>query len=258
MLQFEQLISSDLKRQQEERELRKRDYVYASEIGTSLVDCFLSMKGVEPTNPPDERALRTMSMGHVFEDYVAQLLPKDVKVEREVSVQFQHRDYLPIHGRIDFIIDDEIVELKTVNSRSFWYGAKSESGFQAYPHHILQLYTYMLAKGLTRGHIVYVSKDDMSIEQLTFEVTDDDTTDKLWNAWMSAITQAIKTDTQPAMEEKMFMENGKWRANWHVTRSRYLTKLTGIKDPKEIDNEVRRLNYAIAKEEKKNGTTKSS
>lgn len=252
MLQFEQLISADLKRQQEERELKVRDYVYASEIGMSKLDCYLSMQGVEPTNPPDERALRTMNMGHIFEDYVSSLLPTGTNVEREVKVEYTRDGYLPVHGRIDFIIDGEIVELKTVHSRSFWYNAKGDEGFQAYPHHIMQLYTYMLARNQTRGHLVYVSKDDMTIEQLTFDIQPNDAQAKLWEEWMGDMTRAIQTKTAPEMEPKMELVDGKWKANWHITRSRYFTKLTGLADPKEVDNEVRRLNYALDKEKKAN------
>ena len=254
MIQFEQIISADLMRKQGERELKARDYVYASEIGGSLLDTYLSMMGVEPTNPPDERALRTMNMGHIFEDYVSSLFPAELKVEKEVSVEYTENGdlYVPVHGRIDFLINDEIVELKTVHSQSFWRSTKAHGNFVAYPHHILQLYTYAKARGTNTGHLVYVSKDDMSIEQLTYTFQPGDEIDKQWQDWMGAITTAIRTKTEPKMEDKIVMENGKWKANWHITRSRYFTKLTGLTDPKEIENEARRLQYKLDKETKAN------
>ena len=41
-----------------DREYKARDYMWASEIGGSMIDRYLKMKGELPSNPPNARSLR--------------------------------------------------------------------------------------------------------------------------------------------------------------------------------------------------------
>lgn len=248
-INFEQLLSEDLKKKDKERILKPRDYIYASEVGQSLLDCWLSLRATPITNPVDDRVLRTFQIGHIFEDYIASLFPKELKVEREVKVELHIKDHLPIHGRIDFIVDGIPVELKTVNSRSFWHNAKDTGRFKPYPHHVMQLLIYMLSRKVDEGILVYISKDDATIEQVNIKLTgENDKLMKELHEWMAIITECYRTGAAPAKEDNILFENGKYKANWKVIRSRYFTYITGTDDPHQIELEANRMNYKLKKE----------
>jgi len=247
-IQFEKLLSQDLKIKQEERVTKPRDYFYASNVGKAFLDVYLELKGTEPTNPMDERQLRTFMVGHIFEDYIAQFLPKDIKVEREKSVIFQPENSLSIHGRVDFIIDGIPVELKTVNSRSFWYNAKGDGGFKPYEHHLMQLMIYMLALKVKESILVYISKDDATIEQVNIKMENEDELYKKVMKWLETMTKYYKDDIKPPVEDFIVMENGKYKANWRVIRSNYFNLITGTDDPHAIELQANRMNYKLKKE----------
>lgn len=88
-----------------ERELVKRDYIYATEIGGSMIDRFLKMNAVKPTNPPNERSKRKFDAGDLWEFITKLILIRAgilVAYQGE-SLIHQYEGLLPVHGRLDFI-----------------------------------------------------------------------------------------------------------------------------------------------------------
>jgi len=87
-----------------ERELKERDYCYASELGKPLVDRFLVMKATPYTNPPNLRAKRKMFTGNVFE-FIASIPFTLMGVLKEQQTVVEVSDApLLVRGRLDFLV----------------------------------------------------------------------------------------------------------------------------------------------------------
>jgi hypothetical protein len=166
-------------------------------------------------------------------------------------------------------LTESIDEVKSVNSQVFW--AKKDYLEEAYPHHVLQLYTYLKAKTKPAGRLIYISKDDLTIAERpvlypTERLSDD------WDFRVREITKHIRRrneleemleakkispaefqkemdKNQPPMpDEIIFDERGKikfqcnkvkyeikgcWKENWMVKWSPYFSDMTGFKDDEE-------------------------
>src|SRR5574343_412481 len=86
-----------------ERELKPRNYIYASEIGQPYLDRYLKMKGVKPTNAFEPRFLRIFYCGHIFEEEVVERIFKilGIFIISQVRVVYKERGLLPVVGRHD-------------------------------------------------------------------------------------------------------------------------------------------------------------
>jgi len=51
-----------------------------------------------------------------------------------------------------------VFECKSINTQALKWG-RSEGLANKYPHHVLQLYTYLIGLNLQEGHIIYIGKD---------------------------------------------------------------------------------------------------
>ena len=125
-----------------------------------------------------------------------------------------------------------IAEIKSVNSMAFWaHKNRDESGvFKGYPHHKLQLLTYLLAHPeIKQGKLFYISKDDLCLQETDVNITEDLL--KIWNEDVKQMTKYYLTKTKPPKEEDVVFneQKGKWEENWKMGRSNYLTLITGLK-----------------------------
>jgi len=108
-----------------------------------------------------------------------------------------------------------VFEVKSLNSFAFKYHRSEEGLSNAYPHHRLQLYTYMRGLGLTEGHLVYVARDTGWIEEIVVRETGE-----LAEAWMRDVeimSYYFMSDERPPLEPPQI--DGK--DNWRVKYSRY-------------------------------------
>jgi hypothetical protein len=108
-----------------------------------------------------------------------------------------------------------VFEVKSLNSYAFKHHRGAGGLANAYPHHKLQLYTYLRALDLSEGHLIYVARDTGWIEEVVIRPTD-----TLEGAWLDDVGRmsAYYTDDQrPPLEPRTL--DGK--ANWRVTYSRY-------------------------------------
>jgi hypothetical protein len=89
----------------EQKPLVKRDYVYASELGGSMVDRYLKMLAVPFTDPPNTRSLGKFLAGRMWEKSVKNVLKACGVYHRdEVKCNSSpYSDTLDVHGRCDFI-----------------------------------------------------------------------------------------------------------------------------------------------------------
>lgn len=84
--------------------VKPRDYMRASEIGTSMVDRYLRMKGVQPTNPFDARVLRVFEVGNLYEWLVRIVLIRSgLLIATQTEIKIEGENHLPVIGHLDFI-----------------------------------------------------------------------------------------------------------------------------------------------------------
>lgn len=150
-----------------------------------------------------------------------------------------------------------IAEIKSINSMSFWAHKKRDRDgmFKGYDHHKLQLFTYLTADDMVEGRLFYVSKDDLTLEEVPVFRTPH--LKEMWDADITAMSNYYLTNTEPPKEDYIVFNNetGKFESNWRVGRSNYLTKITGFEDEaawkESIKEEVQARNKEL-----KNGKSK--
>ena len=76
-------------------------------------------------------------------------------------------------GRLDALIDGYPYEIKSQQSRAFWYKKKNDKDPIARAHRF-QIAFYMIGLAKDRGTITYISKDDSTIMELDVTLTEED------------------------------------------------------------------------------------
>lgn len=259
----------------ENRELKARGYIYASEIGMPFCDRWLKMKAEPYTNPPNNRSLRKFLAGNIWEHTAKQILIAcGVYRHEEVKIDAQPYDgLLEVHGRCDFIaggyvdkeaaikrvadlnlpdflvqvahkiiaalegkyLSEKILELKAVSTFAM---DKVERMKAAMPNHTLQGYHYQKnSKGMIQAAVSYICKDDCRMAQ--YDVVEE-SSELLYKNDIEQMSQFFKKRKCPPPEPLCTFDSalGKFSKNLGVEYSPYLTKLYGFKDPDEYRNSV--------------------
>jgi len=140
------------------------------------------------TDEPDERAFRVFQVGHIFHEWIQDILAKKgLLMRKEFGVEDEHRK-----GILDAVClyEDKTIlyDFKTVHSRKFHYMRNAETGVPQDMHYCLQVLTYeaMLPFPVDSVRLAYISKDDLCIEEI--EVPDlhmemEDDWQKLITCW---------------------------------------------------------------------------
>ena len=254
-------------------EIKSRNYISASDIGKSMLDRWLKMKGTPETNPYDTRVLRIFAAGNEFHHLIRKVFEKigliidaeryseipenekhlkilgyyDLKLGGKVNVE-EAEKRIREYGFSEFIeskalfllhyfaekypngLNQVIAEVKSVNSNAFW--SKKDYLSEAYPWHILQLYTYLKALNIPEGKLLYISKDDLSLVEHSVLYPTNSLEDR-WNEDVEKITVHYLENTEPKAEPNIVFNQrkgkaGLWEVNWMLARSPYLTKITGL------------------------------
>jgi hypothetical protein len=108
-----------------------------------------------------------------------------------------------------------VCEIKSLNSAAFKYHRGQDGLSNAYPHHRLQLYTYMRGLGLSEGHLLYVARDTGWIEEVI--VREQDALVEAWLQDVEAMSHYFLADERPPLEPMEI--DGK--ENWRIKYSRY-------------------------------------
>lgn len=250
----------------ENRPLRPRDYVYASEIGNSIYDRTLKMRAIPPTTPPNQRSLRKFLAGNIWEFVVEKvLLCSGVFNASEIVCNTTPFDGLPdVHGRADFfvggvvdkseamarlqeanfpeyleVVAEKIIDLldgeeyeKSVfelKSCSSFAMDKLERTNKPLYNNAAQASYYRKSTKLN-AILSYICKDDARMKQ--FDITTD--FDVLLKQDLTDIAQYIGNDKEPPKEPllKFSPELGKFEKNFFVEYSNYLTHY-GFNNPDE-------------------------
>lgn len=242
----------------EDRPMKKRNYVYASEIGGAMYDRFLKMTAVPYTNPPTNRSMRKFLAGNIWEHTVKQILISSGVYKRdEIKVDaMPYDDCLPVHGRLDFIaggfidgdeafkrlaalalpdylfnvgkkiieslegqeLTEKIIELKSCSTFAMDKVDKMNAPIL---QHTLQGTHYEMNAHMP-ADIVYICKDDCRMAQFSIDLA---VSEPLYKADLQQITEIMKKGKKPPLEPltKLDMMLGKFTRNLGVEYSPYLS-----------------------------------
>jgi hypothetical protein len=172
--------------------LKRKEHIGSGLISPSgLGQCyrrqFWSRSNEAPSNPIDERTLRVFKCGNIFEEFVVKALLlryPDWKTQVEVNQD-------DIHGFADIVSPDEVMDVKSQHSRKFWHNTKEMKAGkdikQMFYNNWLQVMIYALILGKPRARLVFVSKDDLCIQEYSIPVDD------FWKKELDTELKAIRT-----------------------------------------------------------------
>lgn len=257
--------------------LKERNIIWASELGGSMIDRYLKMKGVEQTNPPNARSLRKFEAGNLMEWVVELVLQRaGILINKQEWCSYEYPDCFRVTGRIDFIAggspdwneaENRIHELnlpeffnrgaeaiiahfkekypngltETVleikSCSSFMFELYEKKGYNL--NHALQTYHYLKALDMREAHLIYISKDDLRM--LEFGIFNPTTKIEIeYKSDIKTMTDFVRNGTEPEKEKEIIFngEWGKFTKNWKVEYSTYLAVLYGYEQPMHYADKI--------------------
>ena len=249
--------------ERKDRPIEPRERLFASELGGSMIDRFHKLKGTPYTNPPNSRSMRKFMAGDIWEWIIKTVLIRaGIPFTTQERVELNYEGLLPISGRLDFIIGGainpeealhalemedmpdfiknpakaiiealrttypdgnipkKVLEIKSVGSFIFESLLSQDN---PRTHHMLQGAIYHLTTKLPTD-IVYVCRDDCRLLQYSIDKIVPDL-EKEIKKDLEQITKYHKDDVEPPKEELIIFENGKFKTNWKIQYSPYLSML---------------------------------
>ena len=159
---IQQIIDTELAKIQEERKTRQRSGKFSpSMLGRCYRAQYWNRKNKPITNPPDARTLRVFKAGQLFHDFVQQYIPdanKEVKIEDDNFLGFA-----------DIVGKETVYDIKSTHSRGFFY--MNKAGYDVNKEkltNILQCALYAKLLDKPKFSLVFISKDDLSMNQYGF------------------------------------------------------------------------------------------
>ena len=161
---IQETIDQALKKEQDERGKKTRSGLWSpSSFGRCYRMQYWNRLNEPQTNPVDSRTLRIFRAGQLFHDFVQQFFP-----EAQTEVKVNAED---VFGYADIVLSDEVVDIKSVHSYQFHYTSQSTFDITKEKYtNILQVLSYAYFLGKPKGRLVFVSKDDLCIEEHVFFV----------------------------------------------------------------------------------------
>jgi len=139
-----------------------------SSFGRCFLNQYWNRKDEPKTNPPDKRTLRVFAAGSLFHDLVENLLKKHYDCETEVLVECED-----VKGYADIVRENEVIDIKSQHSRAFWHQTKGHVDIiEAKKPNWLQVMYYARELKKDFGRLVFVSKDDLAIEEYVQPLND--------------------------------------------------------------------------------------
>jgi CRISPR/Cas system-associated exonuclease Cas4 (RecB family) len=159
------LVDNHLREKQAERKTRESSHKFSpSSFGRCYRCQFLRQKGLDASNPPDVRTLRVFKSGNIAHEFIQSLF-KDH--QKEVLIETDE-----VKGYADVVLSGAVYDIKSCHSRKFWWLAKSGDIKEKEFTSILQLMTYVWLLNKEKGVLVYVSRDDLCINEYIFFLKD--------------------------------------------------------------------------------------
>ena len=217
---IQELINAKV-REREEKEITS---FHCSKLGSCLTGVYLQRSGVKPDEEFDDRTLRVFSAGKLFEEWIVGLVEASgATIEKQVRVEDKELNF---SGYADFVWDTGekkiVYEVKSKNSKAFWY--MKDKGEGANRHHEMQLWLYLYNLGIEDGRLLYVEKDALSILEYPVQLSDEKLRDEVMEE-LDILNRAWKEQLPPPVPEDLI----KWKAtycSYHkscVSQKTYLT-----------------------------------
>jgi len=132
-----------------------------SSFGYCFRSQFWNRKDEPKSNPPDKRSMRVFEAGKMFHNFVQKLIVEQEDCQVEVDIESDD-----IKGFADIVRTNEVVEMKSVHSKSFWWLTKKNCDIKAEKYsNWLQVMYYTRELKKDFGRLVFISKDDLAIQE---------------------------------------------------------------------------------------------
>ncbi|MEK0326193.1 MAG: hypothetical protein QQN63_10875, partial [Nitrosopumilus sp.] len=215
------------------------------------------------------RSLRKSEAGNIWEWIMSLILIRSgILREDQTWCSYQYEGLLEVTGKVDFIaggtpdinranleelnmpeifiraganiinylnekypkgLPEQPLEIKSCSSFMF---EVYETNKSASDNHRIQLYHYLKALDYKQGTIVYISRDDCRM----LEITVGQETEGEYKSHIEELTTWHAKKELPPLEKPIVYDKSRFSRNWHIAYSQYLTKLYGYKDQKEFDD----------------------
>lgn len=217
-------------------EKRTKESWWPTDLGKCLAGAYHRRMGVESESPFDERTYRVFKMGNLVEEFVVQQIASQYKEEEySTQIRLEMPEY-DMTGYADLLIEDLVYEIKSVNSRKFWYMKKR--GGKPDRHYAMQTAAGVIALKKEEGRLIYISKDDLMIaEYVINKKQDKDLFDDVIKE-LVILNKAWDKKIPPLPVPAIIDGKVNWQASWCGTHK------TCTGDPdwlKKANAEVRKL-----------------
>lgn len=260
--------------QGEERPVKPREKMWASELGKADIDIYLKLIGEEVTNPFDSRARRKFEAGNLFEWIVKLIFMRcGIYKESQKWLGFKLEDCLEVSGKLDHLIGGvpdyekarkEIESLMlpdsftkaTENILNYFkenypnglpeqgIEVKSTSSFgiekvyftgKALAGHDLQAFHYAYNTKLPFT-ILYICRDDLRMAEIPI-LPNDESLLKKYTDKIRSVTNAYHARKEPTIEAAIVFdqETQRFSKNFNAEYSSYLTRNYKVANPDEFN-----------------------
>lgn len=156
---IQQKINEALLKEQEDRKSRVRSGKWKPSLLGRCYRAHYWARANEPeSNPPNVRTLRVFAAGKLFHDFVQGFLPP---TEVEVKVEDDN-----VMGYADVVGEETVYDIKSQHSKAFWYSKREGYDIKKEKYtNWLQVMLYAKMLGKKFGCLMFVSKDDLCIEE---------------------------------------------------------------------------------------------
>lgn len=144
-------------------------------------------------NPVDSQLI--FDEGHLLHGYIQRMLKNEHGDAAAIEVKAKFAP-LYIEGSIDAIINDWIIEIKTMGAASF------SSLVRPNKEHIMQAHCYMYSKDIPRAQFLYVCRDNFARKMFKIRFNND-TWDTVLRI-MSFVESFVAKNEPPPREENLF------------------------------------------------------
>lgn len=160
MISFRELIDKAIQKENEREHISSGKW-NPSSFGFCYRRQYLKRMGEKETNPPDARTLRIFKVGNIFESWVKALLKDQPDMTYQVLVEEDD-----VKGYADFVNTTVVYDTKTMHSQGFHYLTKKDCDIrEEKKNNWLQIMYYAIKLGKQFGVLVFISKDDLCIEE---------------------------------------------------------------------------------------------
>jgi hypothetical protein len=164
-MSIQEIVNLELSRQYEESRNRQRSGCWSpSSFGNCYRKQFYNRKNEIITNPPEERNLRVFKAGVLFHKFVEDILINNSEHKNDIKteVMIKEEDVL---GFADIVNSNTVYDLKSIHSKGFWYLNKVQDIVKEKFNNWLQVMWYALKLEKQFGCLVFISKDDLTINE---------------------------------------------------------------------------------------------